>query len=111
MYYSPLPVYASRVSTGLTNYTFILTKYQFCSILQKNLSFCEVQFHIRSHSFRIGRATDLAKNGVDENIIKQYGRWKSSSYLRNPFLSPGIIIFIFRHVLSNTFCFLPDLMY
>lgn len=59
-----------------------LTKYQFCSILQKSLSFCEVQFHIGSHSFRIGRATDLAKNGVDEEFIKQYGRWKSSSYLR-----------------------------
>lgn len=59
-----------------------LTKYQFCSVLQKSLRFCEVPFHIRSHSFRIGRATDLAKEGVDEDTIKVNGRWKSSSYLR-----------------------------
>ena len=38
-----------------------LTKYQFCSILQKCLAFCDASFHIRSHSFRIGRATDMAK--------------------------------------------------
>jgi hypothetical protein len=72
---------------GLTNYTFILAggpeqSTNFVLFSRKNLSFCEVQFHILSHSFRIVRATDLAKNGVDEDIIKQYGRWKSSSYLR-----------------------------
>jgi hypothetical protein len=57
-----------------------LAKYQLCSILQKYLAFCDVPFHIRSYSFRIGRATDMAKNGVNENMIKQYGRWTSCSF-------------------------------
>ena len=48
----------------------------------KNVSFCEVPFHIRSHSFRIGRATEMAKNRVDEETIKLCGRWISDSYLR-----------------------------
>ncbi|CAC5374248.1 unnamed protein product [Mytilus coruscus] len=59
-----------------------LTKYQFCSLLQKCLGFCELPFHIRSHSFRIERATDMAKNGVKDDIIKQCGRWSSVAYLR-----------------------------
>ena len=59
-----------------------LTRYQFCSVLQKCLGFCEIPFHVRSHSFRIGRATDMAKNGISEEQIKLCGRWKSQSYLR-----------------------------
>ena len=38
-----------------------------------------------THSFRIGRATDLFKSGVDIDNIKQLGRWKSNAvykYLR-----------------------------
>lgn len=57
-----------------------LTKYQFCSMLQKSLEFCEISGHIRSHSFRIGRASDLAKNNVSEDEIKTCGRWNSSAY-------------------------------
>ena len=40
-----------------------------------------------SHSFRIGRATDMAKYGYTLDRIKQLGRWRSNavySYLRNP---------------------------
>ena len=60
-----------------------LTRYQFCSVLQKCfLSFCEVPFHIRSHSFRIVRVTEMAKHGVDEETIKLCGRLISDSYLR-----------------------------
>ena len=39
-----------------------------------------------THSFRIGRATDLFKAGVNVEDIKQLGRWKSNAvykYLRN----------------------------
>ena len=38
-----------------------------------------------THSFRIGRATDLFKKGFSLEQIKQYGRWKSNAiykYLR-----------------------------
>ena len=35
-----------------------------------------------THSFRSGRATDLAKAGVPEAIIKETGRWSSDAYLK-----------------------------
>ena len=59
-----------------------LTKYQFCAMLEKSLKFCEIPLHIRSHSFRIGRASDLAKEGIDDEAIKKLGRWKSSCFER-----------------------------
>ena len=59
-----------------------LTKYQFSSILQKSLKICDVPLHIRTHSFRISRATDMAKQGVCDEIITQNGRWTSASYSR-----------------------------
>ena len=59
-----------------------LSKYQFSSVLQMCLQFCDIPLHIRSHSFRIGRATDLARFGVEDDHIKQCGRWSSDSYLR-----------------------------
>ena len=34
------------------------------------------------HSFRIGRATDLANDGVPEFHIKKTGRWHSDAYLK-----------------------------
>jgi site-specific recombinase XerD len=51
-----------------------LSEYQFSSVLQKCLQFCDIPLHIRSHSFRIGRATDLARFGVEDDHIKQCGR-------------------------------------
>ena len=33
-----------------------------------------------THSLSIGRATQLAMDGVPETIIKQTGRWKSNAY-------------------------------
>ena len=35
-----------------------------------------------THSFRIGRASDMAAQGVPDHIIKKTGRWKSSAYTR-----------------------------
>lgn len=35
-----------------------------------------------THSFRIGRATDLAMTGASADTIKQTGRWASSAYLK-----------------------------
>ena len=58
----------------------MLTRYQFNSILQKTLAFCDIKDHIRSHSFRIGGATELSRMGVKDNEIKQWGRWASSAY-------------------------------
>jgi len=35
-----------------------------------------------THSLRIGRTTDLAKEGVPEAVIKETGRWDSEAYRR-----------------------------
>lgn len=59
-----------------------LTRYQFSSILQKSLSFCEVGGHFRSHSFRIGGCTEAKKAGIDDETIKIWGRWKSNAFSR-----------------------------
>lgn len=62
-----------------------LTRYQFNSVLQKALATIGHQGHFSTHSFRIGRATDLALQGVPDEIIKTSGRWRSqvySSYVR-----------------------------
>lgn len=37
---------------------------------------------IRSHSFRIGAATEAAMNGHSNDQIQRMGRWKSSAFLR-----------------------------
>ena len=50
------------------------TRYQFSSVLQKTLSFCEIRDHYRSHSFRIGEATEAKRLGVDDETIKKWGR-------------------------------------
>lgn len=58
-----------------------ITQFQFQAILQRTLNFLQVPGHFRSHSFRIGMATELARRGFSHNYIKQKGRWKSNSYL------------------------------
>ena len=60
-----------------------LTKYQFSSVLEKALHFLHMsKGHFRSHSFRIGGATELARQGVSEEVIMRLGRWKSHAYSR-----------------------------
>ncbi|CAG2192890.1 unnamed protein product [Mytilus edulis] len=60
-----------------------LTRYQFSSILEKALHFLRIsKGHFRSHSFRIGGATELARQGVSEEVIMRLGRWKSHAYSR-----------------------------
>lgn len=49
-------------------------------MLQKALQFNIIQGHFRPHSFRIGRATDRAKQGVSESEIKALGRWESRAF-------------------------------
>ena len=59
-----------------------LTRYQFSSVLSKAYKFIGTPSKILSHSFQIGRATDLAKQGIPEDKIKQMGRWSSNTYSR-----------------------------
>ena len=57
-----------------------LTRYQFSSILAKTVQFCNITGEFRSHSFRIGAATEAAMRGIPDHTIKQWGRWKSGAY-------------------------------
>ena len=58
-----------------------LPRYQFASILAKTLKFCNINNgQFRSHSFRIGAATEAAMRGIPDVVIKQWGRWKSGAY-------------------------------
>lgn len=59
-----------------------LTKYQFGAILKKALIFCDTPLHIRSHSFRIGRASEMAKMNISDEVIMRCGRWSSTAYSR-----------------------------
>lgn len=64
-----------------------LTRYQFSSILAKSISKLGLSpVFFKTHSFRIGRATDLAIEGVNTDTIKKLGRWNSNAfckYIRN----------------------------
>ena len=58
-----------------------LTRYQFNSILNKTLDICNIDHtNFKSHSFRIGAATTLARQGTDKEKIQVAGRRKSDAY-------------------------------
>lgn len=59
-----------------------LTRYQFSSVLSKTCKQAGFNSKILTHSFRIGRATDLALQGLSDDKIKMMGRWSSNSYAR-----------------------------
>ena len=58
-----------------------LTRYQFSAVLGKVIRALGLPFHkYKSHSFRIGRATQLSLQGVSDNAIQRMGRWKSDAF-------------------------------
>ena len=63
----------------------------FTTELQKALQFCKLDpTRYKSHSFRSGAASLAAAKGVSDAQIRQFGRWKSSAflkYIRNSSLS------------------------
>lgn len=56
-----------------------VTQTQFSAVLAKAVRMCGFENHFRSHSFRIGRATQLALEGTSMDIIKRLGRWRSDA--------------------------------
>jgi len=59
-----------------------VTRCQFSSVLNKVLS--QLGFNCKvykTHSFRIGRATQLASMGFPDEVIMRLGRWKSDAFM------------------------------
>lgn len=60
-----------------------VTRQQVASVLSKCIQkTAYARGHYRTHSFRIGRATDLASLGMSNEQIMQLGRWRSNCYKR-----------------------------
>lgn len=58
-----------------------LSRYQFCSVLTKTLKVLGIDSSgYKSHSFRIGAASDCAAKNLSEHEIMKKGRWKSAAY-------------------------------
>ena len=58
-----------------------VTRYQFSAVLNKSLRLTKFDLgHFKTHSFRIGRASDLAAQGIPSNAIMKMGRWQSACY-------------------------------
>ena len=64
-----------------------LTRFQFNAILRKTLQFCGVTDRLRFHSFRIDRASELARKGVPDNDIQKWASDAYSSYIRLNFFN------------------------
>lgn len=59
----------------------MVTRTQFTHVLSMAIGkTCYRSGHFRSHSFRIGRATDLASLGYASETIMKLGRWSSNCY-------------------------------
>ncbi len=54
-------------------------------LIQENLD----PANFGTHSFRVGRTTDLALEGVSADRIKLLGRWESEAYLK--YIRPACI--------------------
>lgn len=58
-----------------------LTRSQFTGVLAKAIRHCGLPTgKFMSHSFRIGRATTLAMQGIPSDVIKKCGRWQSKAF-------------------------------
>ncbi|CAG2214440.1 unnamed protein product [Mytilus edulis] len=61
-----------------------LTRYQLSAMLRKSVNFCNIPNPnlLKSHSFRIGAATEASKRGINDEAIKKWGRWSSGAFER-----------------------------
>ena len=67
-----------------------VTRAQFLKSLRDALSSLRIPVEMfNTHSFRIGRCTDMANMGYSESQIKAIGRWKSNAFTR--YIRPSIV--------------------
>ena len=55
---------------------------QFSSVLRTAVAIASLPARYTTHSFRIGKATQMAADGQPDHLIRRAGRWKSSAYRR-----------------------------
>ena len=52
-------------------------------MIKRCISLCGLDpSEFNTHSFRVGRATDLALIGTSDHVIRETGRWKTNAFLR-----------------------------
>ncbi|OCT99474.1 hypothetical protein XELAEV_18005255mg, partial [Xenopus laevis] len=62
-----------------------LSKFQFVAVLRRSLEGLKLAAaEYGSHSFRIGAATEAARWGLDETVIRRIGRWESNRFRTRP---------------------------
>ena len=55
----------------------------FPTALKENIQFCDLDIlHYKTHSFRIGAASQAVAKGIPDTQIRDSGRWKSNAFLR-----------------------------
>ena len=60
-----------------------ISRNRFAKILKQTLKIAGYnEKHFNTHSFRIGRTTDLALKNVPLSLIKAIGRWKSNAFMK-----------------------------
>lgn len=68
-----------------------VTRFQFNYILKRAVSVVGLDsFKLTSHSFRIGAATEAARLGLSDSIIKRLGRWESNRF--QLYIRPELIV-------------------
>lgn len=69
----------------------VLTRYQFNFVLKKCFVLLRLNhLHFTAHSFRIGAATEAARLGLDNSVIKRLGRWESDRF--NIYIRPDLVV-------------------
>ena len=57
-----------------------LTIDNFSSVLRNAVAIASLPAGYTTHSFRVGKATQMASEGQPDHLIRRAGRWKSSAY-------------------------------
>ena len=80
----PGPIFLGTNSKPITRTYLVKYLKFFLRVLNLNPKF------YNSHSFRIGKATDLAMRGFSDSKIALVGRWKSNAFKK--YLKPGFVL-------------------
>ena len=73
-----------------------LSRFQFNKVLEKSVEFVDNTIKIiKSHSFRIGGATNAICKGIPHEQVKEMGRWQSDAakiYIRIPSINIAALV-------------------